>query len=86
MSQLPRPIKQVETNCYKKVSRKSPNVEPIFIVVTSGVEIEYSIHEMLGSYKMGTTALNSKKFIEMNLQYKDSLGNGKNFDFVVAED
>lgn len=54
--------------------------------MTSGVEIEYSIHEMLGSYKIGNSALNSKKFIEMNLQYKDSLGNGKNFDFLVAED
>lgn len=54
--------------------------------MSSGLEIDYSIHEMLGSYKMGTAALNSKKFVEMNLQYKDALGNTKNSDFIVAED
>jgi hypothetical protein len=48
--------------------------------------VEYSIHEFIGSDKLGTKAITPIKFAEINLSYKGIEGKNLSADFVVIED
>ena len=57
-----------------------------YFIVTSGLEIEYSIHDFLGSSRLSSTTIMPIKFIQINLSHKNTENKLKKFDFVVAED
>lgn len=59
---------------------------PILSLVTSQVDIEYSLHDFLGSHRLGSQTLSPTKFAEINLMYRDINGQPRNADFIVGEE
>ena len=43
----------------------------LFILVSSGLKINYSIHEFLGSQRLGSQNINPVPFAELELNYND---------------
>lgn len=53
--------------------------------MSSGLEIEHSIHEFLGSSRLGSKTMVPLKLAELNISFKDINQNVQNVDFTLGE-